>query len=152
MSYTPTEIPVTTRSVPTSHIGPVRGVRDSYGTVLRMFYVFTIRWHVFMLKANFLQLYDVHSNWEPVLTRSVPMSHIGPVRGVRDSYGTVLGFFYVLRLFYVFTLQRQVFMIKFIFFIKLRRTLQPGASELRRLFLRVTLVPHEVFVALTGPF
>ena len=56
MPYTQIGSPVTTWSVPTSNIGPARGVRDSYGTVLLLFLVFTIRWHVFMLKSNILQI------------------------------------------------------------------------------------------------
>ena len=58
-SYTPTGSLGTTPFVLTSHIGPVRCVRDAYGTVLRLFNIFTLRWHVFMLKSNFLQLYVV---------------------------------------------------------------------------------------------
>ena len=64
-SYTLTGSPVTTRSVPTSHIDPVRGACDSNGTVLCLFFIFTLRWHVFMIKSNLLQIYVVHSNQEP---------------------------------------------------------------------------------------
>ena len=42
-SYSQIGRPGTMRSVRTSYIGPVRGVRASYGTVFRLFYVFTIR-------------------------------------------------------------------------------------------------------------
>ena len=35
---------------------------------------------------------------DPGLRESVPISYIGPVRGVRDSYGVVWGLFWVFTL------------------------------------------------------
>ena len=87
---------MTTRSVPTSYIGPVRGVRSSYGVVWGLVWVFTLNGHVFKSKCDFCKLSSYSQTGRPETTRSVPTSYIGPVRGVRasptGSFGGWFGF------------------------------------------------------------
>ena len=56
-SYTQIGSPVPTWSVPTSHIGPVRGVRDSYGVILGLVYIFSSSMTCFQcFKSDFSQI------------------------------------------------------------------------------------------------
>ena len=169
---------MTTRSVPTSYIGPVRGVRASYGVVWGLFRVFTLNGlfsslsvifanyrhtlkpgdsglrgqflqvtlvpcEVFVplrgrlgagsgfhplnglfssLSVIFLQIIVGHSQTVSLgTTRSVPTSYIGPVRGVRASYGVVWG------LVRVFTHLTAMFSsLSVLIFANYHRTLKPG--------------------------
>ena len=76
----------------------------------------------------------------------VPTSYIGPVRGDRASYMTVL------LLLYIFPLLCHVFRPKSLNVANSHRILKPGGRGLRDRFVRVTLVPCKVLVPLTGPF
>ena len=95
-SYSQIGRPAITRSVCTSYIGPVRGVRASYGAVHGLVWIFTLKRLIFKPNLHILQLLSYSQIERPATMRSVCTSYIGPVRSVRASYGVFRGMVWVL--------------------------------------------------------
>ena len=79
------------RSVPTSYVGPVRGVQTSLGVVGWALRGFPSNGTFSSLSLDFLKLSSYSQIGGPVTTRSVPASYIGPVRGDRSPKGAIWG-------------------------------------------------------------
>ena len=97
-SYSQIGRPGTTRSVPTSYIRPVRGVRASYEIILGIGLGFNPLRPVFKFMCDFCKLSSDSQTERPGTTRSVTTSYIGPVRAVRASYGVIWGIVWVFSL------------------------------------------------------